>query len=126
MKKQLSASLVSAAACVYLIAAPAQTETQPKAKAKKYELKLMLIADTQPFQQIRVIQEQGTSWPYVGYKSLDSPTLKNWLQSIPDGSTIEWFPSCVRTGGEPTGKELEEFRSDCDKENVKLIVHPSG
>ncbi|HEX8833820.1 MAG TPA: hypothetical protein VF719_06445 [Abditibacteriaceae bacterium] len=95
---------------------------------RRYELQLILIADAPTMEYLRIIKLQGDqSAPYSGYKSLGAPGLRNWVKErVSDGSVIEYSPGCLRTGGEPGGKELDDFRAFCKAEGVKFIIHPSG
>jgi hypothetical protein len=63
----------------------------------------------------------------AGFKSVAS--LKNYVGSLPAGSTLEWAPGCMRMGGEPllsSAQELEEFKAFCAEKNINFVLVPSG
>ena len=126
MIRKLGACLLGVIVCICLLNAQAQNRTRTQVQPKKYVLLLVLIADAQPVQYLRVIQESKLSYPNVGYKSLKSSALKYQLKQIRDGSIIEYFPSCLQTGGEPTSGELDAFKALCKQEHLKFIIYPSG
>lgn len=63
----------------------------------------------------------------IGFKSVAS--LKEYLGTLPAGSTIEWAPGCIRMGGEPllsSEQEMEDFKTFCAEKNINFILVPAG
>lgn len=97
---------------------------QTTAPPAKYFLKLLLMADANPLRFVVTLgnTEAGT----VGFESLSSPRLREWVTRYPVGSTIEYAPSCKIMGGEPTQRELASFGAFCKSRRLKFVVIPSG
>ncbi len=114
--------IISALLVAGLLHAHAQeTVSQSPDAPGKYKLELIRVADSEPVECLRTIQGFD-----VGYKSLYSPTLRQWVKSRSAGSSIEWFQSCKQMGCEPTEKETKDFQAFCKAEGKAFIVHPSG
>ena len=99
----------------YTRAQEAQSQSPPK-----YRMELVYIFEPGLTEFIFVIGS-------VGFKSVAS--LKNYVGSLPPGSTLEWAPGCRRIGGEPllsSEQEMEEFKAFCADKNVNFILVPSG
>jgi hypothetical protein len=102
-----------------VLPARAQEQTQPQL-APKYRMELVYIFEASATEFIFVI---GNS----GFKSVAS--LKDFLERVPPGSTLEWAPGCLRLGGEPllsSEQELEEFKKFCAEKNINFVLVPSG
>jgi hypothetical protein len=73
---------------------------------------------------------QNTEYVFImgnaAYRSVDE--LKKGVLAYPKGSQITWSPGCMVSGGEPlqTEKERSDFESFCKKQNVTLVIVPSG
>lgn len=117
--------------CALLITGAGAQDSQqsPSNPPRQYELKLISISDasSEEAKALRVIRlKSDNTFPSQGFKSLYAPRLREWVKNIPDGSTIEWAPGCLRTGREPKQDELNDFQSFCQSEGVSFVVHPSG
>jgi hypothetical protein len=80
---------------------------------------------------VRMIDAESTEYAFVvgkiGFHSMAS--FKEFLSTLPPGSTLEWDPGCIRYGDEPllsSREELEDFRTFCADKKIKFIVLPSG
>ena len=93
----------------------AQTSPPPST----YRFSLILMADTKPLEFILVLNN-------LGFKSLSAPALRRYVANFPKGSTIEWAPSDLRIGGEPTDKEVGEFGAFARAHGIKFVVIPAG
>ena len=67
--------------------------------------------------------------PYDGaavYRTFEA--LEKAIAELPKGSTLEWWPSCVRIAPNASFSEgeIERLRETCRKTGITLIVHPSG
>lgn len=97
----------------------AQELAQPQ-PAPKYQMELVYIFEPGSTEFIFVIGN-------VGFKSVAS--LKNYVSTLPLGSTLEWAPGCQRRGGEPllsAELEMEEFKAFCVEKNINFVLVPSG
>jgi hypothetical protein len=97
----------------------AQGRAQPQT-APKYRLELVYIFDASSTEFIFVIGN-------AGFKSV--ATLKNYVATLPPGTTLEWAPGCLRLGGEPllsSEPEMEEFKAFCADKNINFVLVPSG
>jgi len=86
----------------------------------KYQMELVRIFGTDSPEFVFVVGK-------IGFKSVAS--LKEFVGSLPAGSTIEWAPGCVRMGGEPllsSEQEMEDFKAFCAEKNINLILVRSG
>ncbi len=93
-----------------------------EAKPSKSQLTLVWIVDANPHEFIW----QVDGLPSFAFKSLSSDTLRNWVARLPANSSIEWSPSDLRMGGEPSEKEVKQFQEFCKAKNVKFIIHEAG
>ena len=93
-----------------------------KRNPENLTLTLAMIANSgYPAQYIFVING------VVAYKSVED--LKNYLKSLPKGSTLTWSPGCCRFGNEPllsSKEDMKKFIEFCDSIGIKLILIPSG
>lgn len=97
----------------------AQENEQPP-PPPKYQMELVRIFGSDSPEFIFVVGK-------IGFKSVDS--LKEFVGSLPAGSTIEWAPGCVRMGGEPllsSDPEMEDFKAFCAAKNINFILVRSG
>ena len=116
MNKSKQLLWLAVSLCVLLLRADAQ-ETQP---TPKYRMELVYIVEENSTEFIFVIG-------HAGFKSVES--LKNFLSSLPPGSTLEWAPGCLRMGNEPllsSAQEMEEFKAFCAERNINFVLVPSG
>lgn len=129
MNKIKVLAVVAMLGTVLIAGARAQDSEQPSKPApQKFELKLIVIEDSQPRECLRVIQLCGDdSFPYNGYKSLAAPGLRFWVKRIiPDNSTIDYSPGCSPSGGGPDIKEIKDFQAFCKAEGVTFVLHMAG
>jgi hypothetical protein len=99
--------------------ARAQENSQPQPPLK-HRMELVYIFEENSPEFIFVIGN-------AGFKSVAS--LKNYVGSLPPGSTLEWSPGCIRMGGEPllsSEAEMEEFKAFCAEKNINFVLVPSG
>lgn len=97
----------------------AQEQAQPQ-PAPKYRMELVYIFEASSTEFIFVIGN-------AGFKSAAS--LKNYLATLPPGSTLEWAPGCMRLGGEPllsSVQEMEDFKAFCADRGINFVLVPSG
>jgi len=96
------------------------TEEIKKPEPQKWELKLIYMLDEAPPKYIYLLGQ-------TGFKSIES--LKKFIGSLPQGTTIEWNPGCERMGDEPLlndKKAMDDFKKYCEQHGIKLILIPSG
>ena len=93
-----------------------------KEKPTTYKLGLVYVFEDRPAGQPEYILTVGQS----GFKSVDA--LKQAIANFPEGSILEWAPSCKVMGGAPlsTEKELDDLKKVCEKEKIKFVHIPSG
>ena len=109
-----------------LMSTSVQADEHPAPSAPgQYRLVLVWVADSKPSECLRTIQGPGASVSF-GYQSLYAPTLREFVKNRTDGSVIDWFPGCMRSCGDPTPEEVQDFQEFCKTEGVKFIIHPSG
>jgi hypothetical protein len=97
-----------------------ESEQQQPQSPPKYRLELVYIFEAETTEFIFVIGG-------VGFKSVES--LKNFLSSLPPGSSLEWAPGCRRMGNEPllsSELEMAEFKAFCLERNINFVLVPSG
>ena len=107
---------------VMLLLGVPQVQGQEKGESSppKYQLELVYIFEANPTEFVFLVGK-------VGFKSVAS--LKNFLRTLPPGSTLEWDPGCIRFGGEPllsSAQDMEDFKAFCAANKIKLILVPSG
>jgi hypothetical protein len=96
--------------------AAAQSQEEPPV----YELGLVYVFETPEPEFLFVI---GNS----GFRTVSS--LKAFLASRPEGTTLRWSPGCVRLGAEPllsSESEMEEFQAFCFEHHINFVLVPSG
>ncbi|MBI1813766.1 MAG: hypothetical protein HYR72_02175 [Deltaproteobacteria bacterium] len=99
----------------YIMAQPPPAPDPPK-----YRMELVYVFDGDKPEYLFVI---GNS----GFKSVAS--LKQFLATLPPGSTLEWAPGCERFGGEPllsSEEDMAAFKSFCAEKQIRFILKPSG
>ena len=99
-----------------------QAQEIKAAEPSKSQLKLVWVVDANPHEFVW----QVDGLPSYAFKSLSSDTLHKWVAGLPANSTIEYSPSDLRIGGEPSDEEVKQFQEFCKAENVKFIIHPAG
>jgi hypothetical protein len=96
------------------------TQEVEKAPLPKYRMELVYIFDGDQTEYLFVI---GNS----GFKTVVA--LKKFIESLPEGTTLEWAPGCMRQGDEPllsSEEEMEAFKSYCQEKGIKFVLIPSG
>jgi len=99
-----------------------QAQETKAAEPSKSQLKLVWVVDANPHEFIWQVDRL----PSFAFKSLSSDTLRKWVAVLPAKSTIEYSPSDMRIGGEPSYEEVKKFQEFCKTENVEFIIHPAG
>ncbi len=120
--KRTKRLLIGCALCVALLSFGAQAEETEPAQAHKYTLNLIWIVGAKPHQFVW----QVDAWPNSAYQSLDSDYLRKNVADLPPNSTIEYWSSDVRIGGEPSDEEVQRFAAFCMTKTVNFIFHPGG
>jgi hypothetical protein len=122
MQRSLRNVIVRAVAIAWLVdgglvfPAAAQSEEEPPV----YELSLVYIFEAPEPEFLFVI---GNS----GFRTVSS--LKAFLASRPEGTTLRWSPGCERLGGEPllsSESEMEEFKAFCLENHINFVLVRSG
>jgi hypothetical protein len=101
---------------VLVFPAAAQSEEEPPV----YELSLVYVFEAPEPEFFFVIGKSG-------FRTVSS--LKAFLASRPEGTTLKWSPGCVRLGGEPllsSEREMEEFKAFCLEHHINFVLVPSG
>lgn len=88
----------------------------------KSHLKLVWVVDAKP----REFVWQVDGLPSLAFKSLSSDTLHRWVADLPANSTIEYSPSDVLIGGEPSFEEVKQFQTFCKAKSIQFIIYPGG
>jgi hypothetical protein len=101
---------------------PAHAEEAFKEQPTTYHLQLIYVFEGNPVGHPECIFVLGQA----GFKTVDA--LKRAIANFPEGTTLEWAPSCKRGEDEPlsTQKELDDLKAFCEKEKVKFVHIPSG
>ena len=110
----------TAAAAIASILALSVASAESRAEPPAYELNLVYVFEGPQPEFLFVI---GNS----GFRTVES--LKNFLATVPAGTTLKWSPGCVRVGGEPllsSEYEMEEFKAFCLDHRIDFVLIPSG
>lgn len=92
--------------------------------APKYRLELVSIFDAKPPETAAVIVFPGGGF---AFKSLES--LKKFVGTLPQNSTLEWAPGCEVPAGKPlfsSESELMGFKEYCKQKQINFIFIPAG
>ena len=63
----------------------------------------------------------------LAFKTIEG--LKQYIEFLPEGSSLTWAPGCSRSGNEPllpSSEEMEDFRIFCEKYGIIFNLIPSG
>ncbi len=92
----------------------------------RYRMELITIADAKPPEEMVVVlfAQGGTA-----FKALHG--LQQFVNSLPQGATLEWSPGCVRRSGIAgtllaSTEQIAAFRAYCQERKVNFVVVPSG
>ena len=97
-----------------------RSEESKKSQPVKYEMGLISVLEGEKTEYLFTVGRRG-------YKSLDA--LKGFIANMPKGSTLEWNPGCIRSGGEPllsSEKDMQEFKEFCKNHQINFVLVPSG
>ncbi|HYY59352.1 MAG TPA: hypothetical protein VE842_18630 [Pyrinomonadaceae bacterium] len=99
---------------------PSHAQEVEQPPPPKYRMELVYVFEGETPESLFVIG-------HAGFRSVAS--LKEFVSSLPAGSTLEWSPGCVRMGDEPllsSAEEMEAFKLFCAEHGIDFILVPSG
>jgi len=106
--------------CAIVNAQNAPDSTAPAPPPAVYTLKFVYIFEGD---KTEVIMVMGNS----GFRSVEA--LKNWVQGLPPGTSLELDMTCENFGIEPlinSEKDMADFKDFCAKHHINLIIKPAG
>ena len=92
----------------------------------RYRMEVITVADATPREEMVVVlfPQGGTA-----YKTLRG--LQQFVDSLPQGATLEWSPGCTRRSDGAgallaSTEQIAAFRAHCQERKVNFVVVPSG